>query len=113
MTTNGSEPNPSELRRLLREAGSTYDPQGVAALIEGVLAAPDEVGTGWHTLIADPVTPALAGALEMLRAAKAKTYRNGLSAQDFERLPRSERLSCLRQELSAQGIDGFVVPRAD
>jgi Xaa-Pro aminopeptidase len=113
MTTNGSEPNPSELGRLLREAGSTYDPQGVAALIEGVLAAPDEVGTGWHTLIADPVTPALAGALEMLRAAKAKGYHNGLSPADFETLPRAARLNRLRQELAAQGLHGFVVPRAD
>jgi Xaa-Pro aminopeptidase len=113
MTTSGSEPNPSKLGRSLREAGSTYDPQGVAALIEGVLAAPAEVGTSWHALVADPVTPALAGALEALQAAKAKTYRNGLSAQDFEELPRSERLSRLRQELAAQGLDGFVVPRAD
>jgi Xaa-Pro aminopeptidase len=113
MTTSGSEPDPSELGRLLREAGSTYDPQCVAALIEGVLAAPAEVGTSWHALVADPVTPALAGALEALRAAKAKTNRNGLSAQDFERLPRTARLGRLRQELAAQGLDGFVVPRAD
>src|SRR6516164_11756610 len=113
MTMSGAEPDLRELGRLLQEAGSTYDPQGVETLIEGVLAAPDEVRTSWHTLLAYPVTPALAGALEALRAAKAKTYRNGLSAQDFERLPRAGRLSRLREELEAQGLNGFIVPRAD
>jgi Xaa-Pro aminopeptidase len=113
MTMSGAEPDRRELGRLLQEAGSAYDPQGVETLIEGVLAAPDEVGTSWHRLLADPVTPALASALEVLRAVKAKTYRNGLSAQDFERLPRLGRLSRLREELEAQGLDGFIVPRAD
>jgi len=102
-----------ELDRLLREAGSAYDAQGLDALIEGVLAAPDAVATSWHMLVADPVTPALAEALEALRAAKTKGYRNGLAAEDFERLPRAARLGRLRQELAAQGFDGFVVPRAD
>ena len=113
MTTSGPEPDRGELGRLLQEAGSAYDPQGVEALIEGVLGAPVEVGTSWYRLVADPVTPALAGALEALQAAKAKQYRNGLSAGDFERLPRAARLGRLRQELAAQGLDGFVVPRAD
>ena len=113
MTTSGSDLGKSELGRLLQEAGSGYDPQGVEALIEGVLAAPVEVGTSWHVLVADPMTPALAGALEALRAAKAKGYRNGLAAEDFELLPRAARLDRLRQELAAQGIDGFIVPRAD
>jgi Xaa-Pro aminopeptidase len=113
MTTSRSEPDQLELGRMLQEAGSAYDPLGVEALIEGVLAAPAEVGTSWHTLVADPVTPALADALEALLAAKAKQYRNGLSAKDFEWLPRAVRLGRLRQELAAQGIDGFIVPRAD
>jgi Xaa-Pro aminopeptidase len=113
MTKSGSEPDRGELGLLLQEARSAYHPQGVETLIEGVLAAPDEVGTSWHTLVADPVTPALAGALEALRAAKARTYHNGLSAQDFERLPRAARLGRLREELAAQGLDGFIVPRAD
>ncbi len=98
---------------MLQQARSAYDPQGVETLIDGVLAAPDEVGTSWHMLVADPVTPALAGALEALRAAKAKAYHNGLSAEDFELLPRAARLGRLREELAAQGLDGFIVPRAD
>jgi Xaa-Pro aminopeptidase len=64
-------------------------------------------------LVADPVTPALADALEARRAAKAKGYRNGLATEDFERLPRAGRIDLLRRELAAQGLDGFIVPRAD
>jgi Xaa-Pro aminopeptidase len=103
----------SELGRLLQQAGSAYDPQGVQTLIDGVLAAPDEVGTSWHMLVAHPMMPELASVLETLRAAKAKVYRNGLSAEDFEQLPRAARLRRLREELAAQGLDGFIVPRAD
>jgi Xaa-Pro aminopeptidase len=113
MRISQSEPDRSELARLLQQAGSAYDPQGVETLIDGVLAAPGEVGTSWRMLVADPVTPALAGTLEALRAAKAKAYHNGLSAEDFELLPRAARLGRLRGELAAQGLDGFIVPRAD
>src|SRR6266478_2472295 len=113
MTMSGSEQDRGELGRLLQEAGSAYDAQSVEALIEGVIAAPAEIGTSWHLLVADPMTPALAGALEALRAVKAKAYRNGLAADDFARLPRSERLARLRKELRSRGLDGFIVPRAD
>jgi len=113
MMMSGAELDRGELGRLLREARSVYDPQSVERLIEGVLAAPAEVGTGWHVLVADPITPALAGALEALRTAKAKVYHNGLSAEDFEILPRAARLAHLREELAAQGLGGFIVPRSD
>src|SRR5215831_10443057 len=113
MKVSGATSDSGEMRRLLREAGSSYDPQSLDALIEGVLAAPAEVGTSWHMLVADPVTPALADALEARSAAKAKGYRNGLATEDFERLPRAERIALLREELTAKGLDGFIVPRAD
>ena len=103
----------SELARLLQDAGSSYDPAGVEALIEGVLGAPAEVGTGWHVLVADRVSPALADALETLRAHMAAGHRDGLSGEDFTRLPRAERLAALRRELAARGLDGFIVPRSD
>ena len=98
---------------LLREAGSAFDAAGVELLIEGVLAAPSEVGTSWHVLVADPLPGALAGQLESLRAAIAAGYRDGLSAEDFKRLPRPGRLDLLRQELAARRLDAFIVPRAD
>jgi len=113
MRGSGAEPDREELGRLLQEAGSAFDPQGVETLIEGVLAAPAEVGTSWHVLVADPITPALAGGLEALRAAKAKAYQDGLLPEDFDRLPRAVRLGRLRQELASRRLDGFIVPRAD
>ena len=102
MTVNGSAPNRGELARLLREARSAYDPQGVEALIAGVLGAPQEVGASWHMLVADPVTPALAEALEALRSEMAAGYRDGLAREDFAALPSTERLARLRRELSAR-----------
>ena len=113
MRSSGSEPHRDELARLLKEAGSAYDPDGVEALIEGVLAAPAEVAKSWHVLVADPMLPALARELEALRKAMASVYHDGLAAEDFNRLPRPERLGRLRQELAARGLDGFIVPRSD
>ncbi|MBV8088187.1 MAG: aminopeptidase P family protein [Alphaproteobacteria bacterium] len=113
MTTGGSASEPDDLGRLLREAGSAYELPALDALIDGVLAAPAEVGTSWHVLVADPMPAALAEALEARRAAKAKGYQNGLAVGDFECLPRAARLDRLRQELAAQSLDGFIVPRAD
>src|SRR5438270_8164866 len=81
--------------------------------MEGVLAAPAEVGTGWHVLVADPMPQQLAACLEALRAARAAEYHDGLSRDDFARLPRSERLARLRNELASRELDGFIVPRAD
>jgi Xaa-Pro aminopeptidase len=113
MSMSRAEPNRSELVRLLRDARSSYDLEELERLIEGVLAAPAEVGTGWHMLVADPITSDLADALEALQAARAEVYRNGLSTQDFAELPRAVRLGRLRQQLVSQGLDGFIVPRAD
>jgi Xaa-Pro aminopeptidase len=113
MRSSRTAPGRDELARLLKEAGSSYDREGAESLIEGVLAAPVEVGTSWHVLIADPMTPALARELEMLRATMAAGYRDGLSAEDFDRLPRVARPARLREELARRGLDGFIVPRAD
>jgi Xaa-Pro aminopeptidase len=113
MTANHQKPDRDELARLLRQTGSVFDPEGVEALIKGVLAAPGEVGTSWHSLVAEPVTASLAQQLEALRAWLAADYHDGLSAGDFERLPRGKRLARLRQELALRGLDGFIVPRAD
>ena len=111
MAMNGSDRG--ELARLLRQARSAYDPAGVEALIAGVLGAPEAVADSWHMLVANSVTPALAEALEGLRAEMAAGYRDGLGQEDFKRLPRSERVARLRRELAARELDGFVVPRSD
>src|SRR5258708_2624829 len=113
MRQNGSQPDQGELARLLREAGSAYDPGGVEGWIGGVLAAPAEVGTSWHVLVAAPMTPALARALEVLRTAMASGYHDGLAGEDFDGHSRPERLARLREALAARGLDGVIVPRAD
>src|SRR5205085_4883664 len=113
MTPSSTRTNRDLLGRLLKAAGSAYDPEGVEALIEGVLAAPAEIGTGWHVLVADPMPQLLASCLEEVRAVMAASYQTGLAAEDFSRLPRSERLARLRTELASRHLDGFIVPRAD
>ncbi|HTV87465.1 MAG TPA: aminopeptidase P family protein [Stellaceae bacterium] len=111
--TAAAMPDRDRLARLLEDAGSRLDPDGVAALIAGVLAAPPEVGASWHPLVADPCPPALAAALEALRNRLAEDGRDGLAPEDFARLPRAARLELLREELARRGLDGFIVPRAD
>ena len=101
------------LAGLLREAGSPYDPSEVAGLAAGVLAAPQEVGTTWQRLVADPVPDDLAAALSALQKELAASYSDGVSNADFARLPRPARLALLRAELARRGLAGFIVPRAD
>src|SRR5216684_4298703 len=113
MTATGAELDRRRMGRLLKEAGSALDPDGVAALVAGVLAAPPETGTSWHALVADPTPPALAEALEATRAHFAEDYRDGLGKEDFARLPRAARVALLREALKVQRLDGFIVPRAD
>jgi Xaa-Pro aminopeptidase len=108
-----AKPGRDEIERLLRAARSALDFDGVAALLAGVLAAPPEIGTSWHALVAELMPAALEKALGALRDEIAAGYHDGLGRADFARLPRSERLAQLRRELAARGLDGFVVPRSD
>jgi Xaa-Pro aminopeptidase len=111
--TTAAAPHLPHLGQLLKEAGSGIDADGVTALVAGVLAAPPEIGNSWHVLVADPTPPALAAALEEVRAYLAEDYRDGLGNEDFARLPRAARLALLREELKVRGLDGYIVPRAD
>ncbi len=113
MRVTATAPDRNRLAELLRDAGSPLDPDRVAELIAGVLAAPPELGTSWHVLVADPTPPALAEALEQYRAWLAEDWRDGLAPEDFARLPRPARLAMLREELASRGLDGFIVPRSD
>src|SRR5258707_7670739 len=108
-----TKPDRRRLAHLLRAAHAPLDPDGVAELVAGVLAAPEEIGASWHRLVADPTPPALAEALEELRAHMAAGYHDGLSREDFARLPRPARLAQLREVMVAHGLYGFIVPRAD
>ena len=99
MSVTAAAPDRDRLAKLLGEAGSMLDPDGVAELIAGVLAAPPEIGASWHALVADPTPPALAEILERFRARLAEEWRDGLAPEDFARLPRPARLEMLREEL--------------
>ena len=100
MTAPGKEPDRRHLARLLKEAGSALDPDGVAALIAGILAAPPEIGNSWHALVADPIPPALADALEAMRAWLAEDFRDGLIA--WRTLPRSAHCETAKVTLRAR-----------
>ena len=54
-------------------------------------------------LVADRVSPTLADALETLREHMAAGHRDGLSGEDFTRLPRAERLAALRRRAGGAG----------
>ena len=110
---DGVTPERSGLARLLTDAGSPLDVDAVDALIAGVLAAPPEIGASWHALVADPTPPALAAALDARRATLAAMHHDGVQPDDFARLPRAARLKLLREQLAADGLAGFIVPRAD
>ena len=106
-------PDRARLAQMLKAAGSALDVDQVEALIAGILAAPEEIGTSWHALVAEPVPSDLAAMLEALKAELAVDHRDGVSAEDFARLPRPARLALLRERLAADGLAGFIVPRAD
>ena len=110
---DGVTPERGRLAHLLGEAKSPLDVEGVDALIAGVIAAPPEIGDSWHALVAAPTPPALAEALEARKTTLAAAHRDGVSPEDFARLPRVARLKLLRDRLAADGLAGFVVPRAD
>src|SRR3954452_6497159 len=113
MTAAAAAPDRRQLAHLLRAAGSRLGPDEVSGLVAGVLAAPPEIGTAWHALVADPAPPALAEALQQLKDYLATDYRDGLASEDFTRLPGPARVALLREELAARRLDGFIVPRSD
>ncbi|HVH81780.1 MAG TPA: aminopeptidase P family N-terminal domain-containing protein, partial [Stellaceae bacterium] len=110
---DGLTPERGRLAELLAAAGSPLNIEAVDALVAGVLAAPPEIGTTWHALVAEPIPPDLAVALEARKASLAASHHDGVQPEDFARLPRAERLKLLRAQLSTDGLAGFIVPRAD
>ncbi|HXP29458.1 MAG TPA: aminopeptidase P family N-terminal domain-containing protein, partial [Stellaceae bacterium] len=95
------------LARLLAAAGSPYEPAALRALIAGVLAAPPGPSPdAWMVLVAPQISPELAAQLRALAASLGQ-------AAPAKELAPAERLARLRAELARQGIQGFLVPRAD
>src|SRR5215472_8399452 len=95
------------LGTLLKGVDSPYDAAGVRALIAGVLAAPTGPDpAAWLELVAPRMTPGLAVQLAALRAELAKHAPPSETAT-------AARVNALRVELTRQGVQGFLVPRAD
>lgn len=105
------------LAGLLRDAGVAQTPDGVRALVEGVLAAPPgHDPDAWLVLVGDPLPAELAAQLRALKADMAEgcgPAAAGPAALDHATLDHSARLDALRGALRRMGLDGFVVPRAD
>src|SRR5262249_35850421 len=105
----------ASLERMLAEARSPYDLQGLRALLAGVEAAPEASDpTAWIDLVAPEPSPALRSQLAAFRAAALPPSE---SASGAARVPSKavlgSRLAALRNELARRGLAGFVVPRAD
>jgi len=113
MRAGAAAPDRRQLAHLLRAAGSALGPDEAEKLVAGVLAAPPEIGTSWHALVTNPTPPALAEALEQLKDYLAADYRDGVSPEDFKRLPSAARVALLREELAKRRLGGFIVPRSD
>src|SRR5579859_4186462 len=99
----GARPDRDRLAVALKRAGSALDVAAVEALIAGVLAAPAEIGSSWHALVAEPTPTELAAELEAFKSALAVDHRDGVQPEDFKRMPRAERLMLLREKLAEQG----------
>ncbi|MBX6323321.1 MAG: aminopeptidase P family protein, partial [Rhodospirillaceae bacterium] len=96
---------------MLAAAGSPYDPEGLRALLAGVLAAPaGEDPEAWMALVAPRPDERLKAALRALHRAMAAERTPGAAAAGAER---GRRLAALRAELGRRGLAGFIVPRAD
>ena len=105
MTISGDQ----KLAALLEQENVGKDVSAIIDLVDGVLAAADgATRTDWIDLIAQSPSDALKSALLTLR-----DERKGLFKVAKDGFDPKERVASLREYLSAKGIDGFLVPRAD
>lgn len=101
-----ANPNADDLADLLRCAGVTRTLEEVEAIVAGVAAAPRPRDDGaWLSLVL-PNPP------DTLRQ-RLVAWRDALEAPETFGRAGPERLAALRTELRRQGLDGFIVPRAD
>ena len=95
----------------LKGAGFEGGPEGLRALLEGVVAAPDALDPdAWLVLVGDPLPDALKAKLLALKAELASALPPSFAAAPENS---AERLAALRAELTRRGLGGFLIPRAD
>ncbi|MSO55150.1 MAG: aminopeptidase P family protein [Rhodospirillales bacterium] len=98
-----------DLARRLAAAGATVGADDVAALVEGVAAAPEAWDAeAWLALVGGKPDAALKAEL----GRHVETARAGRIAEKVSP-SRSQRLTQLRAELARRDLEGFIVPRAD
>lgn len=94
----------------LRQAGLSWDAASIRGLVAGVLAAPPGYDPdAWMTLVTPSIDERVHALLAAVRA-EAEAERDRVR----HRAPAlADRLASLRSELDRQGLNGFIVPRAD
>ena len=101
----------AHLARLLTRTRSGRSVAAVRDLLTGVIAAPPSwLPDGWLELVEPDCDGELKGQLLALKEFMAKDHEDGL---DIDPPAPAWRLAALREELARQGVDGFLVPRAD
>ena len=95
------------LKTALSQAGTDARIDDVRDLIAGVVGSATN-DDAWMTLITPTPDDALREQLNALKSLIKEDFATELSV-----LPSGERLEALRSELSAQDLDGFLIPRTD
>ena len=95
------------LKTALSRAGTDARIDDVRDLIAGVVGSATN-DDAWMTLITPTPDDALREQLNALKSLIKEDFATELSV-----LPSGERLEALRSELSAQDLDGFLIPRTD
>ncbi len=107
VTASAIATDDAALAGLIRELGWDGSPDDLRELLAGIDAAPPQASRdAWSALIAPDADPRLLERLDEVRAGLAlRTAPAGPSPE--------KRLGALRALLEQEGLDGFVVPRAD
>ncbi len=95
----------ANLDKLLKAAGEARPLEDIKAVLEGILAAPEDIAAPalWLKLFVTGSNPETAQQLSALKEQLAAN-QNAVA---------QNRLADLRAEMARRGIDGFFVPRAD
>ena len=103
-----------DLSKLLSESAAHLEANEIPELIAGVLGAPGKDGgmgqaNSWMNMVAEKPSEELVQYLHALLTAAQASEETGLITP----CPSKSRINFLRDELTRQNLDGFIVPHAD
>lgn len=99
------------LARLLASARAGKSVADVRSIVAGVLAAPESYDPqAWMAMVVEDADDTLRAELAALKDTMAAETSDG---RDAGPPAPAWRLKALRREISARGLDGFIIPRAD